>query len=316
VSSTLADNVPYVSDNFGLNFTDCGSDYFRPGAEWPLQDLFPTGHTVRLCQNRNFLQHYHATLYDVKKRIPIYSSGRFMRAPGIEENDRPYSYWHHLALGLCLDDDTDIATIAHKSFYSNIDSVSSKLHEYCSTFQALDDYYLNNTSLYNFDRGHVLPNHITNYDNDWQRTTMTLTNAAAQHSTFNQQAWKQIECMVYKFLENEIPGEYVNIITGVWGTKMIMNEENPAKKEVHVPEYYWKAFCYDNDGVTYSWAYIQINENDQRYSNPAYMMTVKAFTNLYYEGRRIFDDKCQNAGLGPWNLIKQDWSGYRSRYGC
>ena len=45
-------------------------------------------------------------------------------------------------------------------------------------------------------------------------------------------------------------------------------------------------------------------------------MTVKAFTNLYYEGRRIFDDKCQNAGLGPWNLIKQDWSGYRSRYGC
>lgn len=85
-----APSEPFVSDNFGLNFTDCGSDYFRPGAEWPLQDMYPTGHTVRLCQNRNFLDHYHATLYDVKKRIPVYSSGRFMRAPGIEEHDREW----------------------------------------------------------------------------------------------------------------------------------------------------------------------------------------------------------------------------------
>ena len=37
-----------------------------------------------------------------------------------------------------------------------------------------------------------------------------------------------------------------------------MNQDNPAKKEVHVPEYYWKAFCYDNNGVTYAWAYIQV----------------------------------------------------------
>ena len=40
---------------------------------------------------------------------------------------------------------------------------------------------------------------------------------------------------------------------------MIMNEDSDTKKEVHVPEYYWKAFCYDNDGVTYSWAYIQVS---------------------------------------------------------
>ena len=69
-------------------FGNLKSTQIRPGAEWVLQDLFPTGHTVRLCQNRNFLQHYHATLYDVKKRIPVYSVGKFMRAPGIEENDR------------------------------------------------------------------------------------------------------------------------------------------------------------------------------------------------------------------------------------
>ena len=50
---------------------------------------------------------------------------------------------------------------------------------------------------------------------------------------------------------------------GVWGTKMIMNEDSDTKKEVHVPQYYWKAFCYDNDGVTYSWAYIQVSRSFQ-----------------------------------------------------
>ena len=64
-----------------------------------------------------------------------------MRDPAIEEQERPPSNWDHLALGLCLDEDTDIAAISKQSFYSNIDSVASKNHEYCSTFQALNDYY-------------------------------------------------------------------------------------------------------------------------------------------------------------------------------
>lgn len=37
LSVTMA-HEPSVADNFGLNFTECASDYFRPGAEWPLQD--------------------------------------------------------------------------------------------------------------------------------------------------------------------------------------------------------------------------------------------------------------------------------------
>ena len=44
--------------------------------------------------------------------------------------------------------------------------------------------YLSNTALYHIDRGHLLPNHITNYDQDWQRTTMSLTNVAAQVCKF------------------------------------------------------------------------------------------------------------------------------------
>ena len=105
---------------------------------------------TEFSQNRNFLEHKHATLFDVKKRIPVYSSGKFMRAPGrndiriflkqkigIEENGRPASNWHHLALGLCLENTTDISSIRTRSFYSNIDSVAKKHQEFCSEFQAL-----------------------------------------------------------------------------------------------------------------------------------------------------------------------------------
>ena len=54
--------------NFGLNAVDCGSDYFRDGAHWPLQSFHSAGSTVRLCQNMNGEQHNFATLMDVETR--------------------------------------------------------------------------------------------------------------------------------------------------------------------------------------------------------------------------------------------------------
>ena len=36
----------------------------------------------------------------------------------------------------------------------------------------------------------------------------------------------------------------------------------------------------------------------------------------YYSGSAIFDRACQNADMGPWNAIADDWSGYRRTYGC
>jgi len=312
--SAICGAVVYaVSDNFGIDFVDC-EEYFRSGAEWILQDQFPD--SVRLCQNRNFEPHKYATLFDVKTRTPIYSAGRFMRDPNAEQNGRPNSNWHHLALGLCLDSDYDLKSISKRSFYSNIDSVSSKNYDFCSTFQALDDDYKGNTGDLNIDRGHLLPNGIANHDESFQKATFTLTNICPQYSTFNQQAWNQLECMVRKYLEVETPREYVHIITGTWGTKLTMNEDNQEKNEVRLPEYYWKAFCYDNNGQTYSWVYVQINEPDQKLSSGDLFMPVSLFSQEFYDGADIFDDKCQHAGFGPWLPIMEDWEVARKRYGC
>ena len=95
-----------------------------------------------------------------------------------------------------------------------------------------------NTSSLKIDRGHLLPNGIYNQNLDAAKATFTLTNVAPQvgfqarfligllqtnqnsfenqykHSTFNQQAWNQLECMVRKYLEIEIPNKYAFILTG------------------------------------------------------------------------------------------------------
>lgn len=46
------------------------------------------------------------------------------------------------------------------------------------------------------------------------------------------------------------------------------------------------------------------------------MMSPNEFSELYYDGAPIFDDECQNAGMGPWLIISEDWAAYKSRYGC
>merc|ERR1712110_26275 len=93
----LSDSVK--AQNFGLEFVDCASDYFREGAEWILQDYYPQGTTARLCQNRNGHVHKYATLMDISSRIPIYSAAVMMRDPDQGTNSRPDSNWHHVAFG-------------------------------------------------------------------------------------------------------------------------------------------------------------------------------------------------------------------------
>ena len=63
----------------GINLVDCGTDFFRPGAAWPLEDVADAGTTVRLCQNYLGKPYKFATLFSVTDRIPVYSAGVFAR---------------------------------------------------------------------------------------------------------------------------------------------------------------------------------------------------------------------------------------------
>lgn len=157
---------------------------------------------------------------------------------------------------------------------------------------------------------------MVNQDALAQSTTFTLTNIAAQHSQFNQRAWNQLECMVRNYMESEIPNQDAWIFTGTLGKKMTMNEDNPEKNDVRLPEYFWKAFCYVGSGTSYAFAYIQVNENDQTQSSGDNVMTMSSFSDIFFDGEPIFDDECQNASLGPWFAIKEDWNTYKSQFNC
>ena len=43
---------------------------------------------------------------------------------------------------------------------------------------------------------------------------------------YSQQAWNHLECMVKQYLELEISGEYAHVITGTYGIKEVLNQEN------------------------------------------------------------------------------------------
>jgi len=312
IDTSPHNNGTAYNSNFGINYVDCASSYFRPGAYWPLQSAANAGTTVRLCNNVFGKQHYYATLFSVTDRIPVYSAGKFRRTSG-PTYARPNDTWEHLAMGLCLPSGTSLPTTS--SFYSNFASVSKSDHAFCSRLQPTNDDYKGNTSTLKIDRGHLLPNGIYNQDLDAAKATFTLTNVAPQHSTFNQQAWNQLECMVRKYLEIEIPNKYAFILTGTHGTKQIMNQNDSSKNNVKLPARYWKAFCYSGT-TTYAWVYVQVNQNDQNQSSGDYFMSPNDFSRQYYSGQSVFDRACQNADMGPWNAIADDWSGYRRTYGC
>ncbi|CBY31874.1 unnamed protein product [Oikopleura dioica] len=297
----------------GVNPVNCGADYFRPGAEWPLESAANAGRTVRICQNRYGSPHYFATLFSVDDLIPVYSGGKFRRYSNQPTYSRPSSNWHHLLNGLC----TELPD-ATTSFYGNLASVGSANYETCHNWQPIDEDYLGNNAEIKIDRGHLVPSAIMNQNEMAMKTTFTLTNVAPQSSNFNQRAWNQLECMVRTFMERDIDGEDAWIYIGTHGTKAWMNEDKPDKRNVRIPAAYWKAFCYTNGQTSYSWVYYQENENDQTQSSPDLFMSAETFSNTYYEGEPIFDEICQrpNTGYGPWYGLIMDWDEYLTRYSC
>ena len=76
-----------------------------------------------------------------------------------------------------------------------------------------------------------------------------------------------------------------DLIVGTYGTKMLMNEENPNKNPVRLAQFYWTAFCYvdENSGDSYSWVYMQENDKKSCHSSGDLFMSVQSFTTQFYK---------------------------------
>jgi len=318
----ISTNIAITPDetNQGENPSDCGSAYFRSGAEWPLQYHLEDKdkvRTVRLCQNNIGLEHWYATLFNIDTNIPVYSAVRISRDKFADSFTRPESKWHRMLRGLCGKRNPS----KHSSFLGNLDTVGRDSKK-CEYHQPQDSDYTNNNI--GVDRGHLIPNALMNQNEDAAKATFTLTNVSPQYSTFNQHAWNQLECMVRKFMEEVINGKYVWIIVGTYGKTGTMNKNDSEKNKIDIPEYYWHAFCYtdiaskDSETETYSWIYMQENNSDNHQSYGTNFMHVSDFSKNYYNSAPLFDSICQNPtnGYGPWEKIIKNWEQSRKTWNC
>ncbi|XP_008299718.1 uncharacterized protein LOC103371990 [Stegastes partitus] len=168
-----------------------------------------------ICQTfmdqRRFL-----TLYDIKKRIPVFSAYKYK---GEQDKGRPKTPWR-----------TE----------PQLEERNDNMRDDQYINQASNaDYKTDNKQRYN--RGHLFPvSHAFNTDD--KKSTFTLTNIVPQAVTFNGGSWEKMESCTKCALQ-----EYCHINNGdpegfvVTGARP--SESNTLNNRVNIPSMLWTAFC-------------------------------------------------------------------------
>lgn len=302
-------NYVVLDGNVGLPGNTHYCDQFFFGSYFPRMKQNQSG-SVRLCQTQQHLGYegpaIYATLYSTSDRIPIYSAATVQLYPNCSGFSRPEERsWDRVSLVLCDANSSDSFPL---TLSSQIGHGGAHLKR-CGMWQALNSDYKGNQQAINVDRGHLNPNAINCQDQENQMGTFTLTNAAPQYSMFNENAWRQYECMTEYIIFRYVPTERVHIITGTWGVAkdahgqpLWMNADSPNKNAVKIPGYYWKAVCYPGNELLqkkpWGYAVIHVNVNSDAKSDPDNFMKLDQFSSTYFADN-IFENTCLNADLGP-----------------
>lgn len=293
-------------------------DQFFFGTYFPRMKQNQSG-LVRLCQTQLHVGSdgppIYATLYSTSDRIPVYSAATVQLYPNCSGFSRPpESAWNRVSLALCEANSTDSGDL---TLSSRIGHGGTQVKN-CGLRQALDSDYFGNQKKIHVDRGHLNPNAINCQDQEGQMGTFTLTNAAPQYSLFNENGWREYECMTEYIIFTYVPTERVHIITGTYGVAkdehgqpLWMNADIPTRNPVKIPGYYWKAVCYPGNDWEQKkpWGYATIHENvnlDAK-SDPANIMKLGQFSSTYFMDD-LFESACLNADLGPIENYFGKWN--------
>lgn len=301
-------------------------DQYFFGSYFPRMKQNQSG-LVRLCQTQ---QHpgsegsaVYATLYSTLDRIPIYSAATVQLYPNSTGFSRPDErLWNRVSLALC---DANSIGLDPLTLSSRIGHDGGAHLKRCGMWQALNSDYIGNKQKIGVDRGHLNPNAINCQDQESQIGTFTLTNAAPQYSMFNENAWRQYECMTEYVIFKYVPTERVHIFTGTWGVAkdahgqpLWMNSDSPDKNPVKIPGYYWKAVCYPGNEwqqkKPWGYAVMRPNVNSDTQSQPDSFMKLNQFSSTYFMDN-LFDNSCLTAELGPIENLFGVWD-EALRYHC
>ncbi|KAK9952793.1 hypothetical protein ABG768_018600 [Culter alburnus] len=210
--------LPYLSlSEVGKNFDQCSRFFlnndpprFTPPADDSVQHICQC-----LWDDSDQKIYLYATLYSTKWKIPIYSA---------------YVFQSHHSIGRCdvwyiepqLDDNNADPCMSPKGYKRTIGKNQAVNRDYDKS---------------GYDRGHLYPVQHTN-NHLSMLATSTLTNAAPQDPSFNQDAWSTHEKDVINDLKD---CKEAYVVTGVVPETNIKIPTN--KPRVTVSKYYWRATC-------------------------------------------------------------------------
>ncbi|XP_074937773.1 endonuclease domain-containing 1 protein-like [Phalacrocorax aristotelis] len=197
---------------------------------------------AQICQ-RYMNQYYYATLYDRKRRIPVYSA--YIYNP--KSSKRPNKWLVEPQL-IGLEYPKDM-----KNERTLLEEFNVTLEQLRESQAILQDY----KNLMGLSRGHLNPSsHQPNFSS--RTATFTLTNIVPQDEKLNEGAWKIYEQKTMMSMTRGCNTTYV-VVGAVPGNNYIANGR------VNKPSYIWSAACCKVDTIhTESWkSWAVIAENDR-----------------------------------------------------
>ncbi|XP_062852652.1 endonuclease domain-containing 1 protein-like [Trichomycterus rosablanca] len=199
------------------------------------------GYYKKICQ-RWENKYQFATLYDVTRRIPVYSAYTLNTQLKIDRNGE----WKNEPQLESNSFDKNMMWIRDEKILENYNN------------QAVDKDYKGS----DYTRGHVFPNQFAG-NPDQAESTFTFTNVAPQTQTSNGQWAAQVEDPMLKEIKRECSLSSKNpayIVTGVVPGNnwiKITRGSKTITQGVNIPSYYWTAYCCTNNkGVRISNAYL------------------------------------------------------------
>ncbi|XP_068188028.1 endonuclease domain-containing 1 protein [Antennarius striatus] len=186
----------------------------------PPRGIIDTG-LKKICQRYADKPRY-VTLYDPKRRIPVYSAYSFKKTEGDRRMDSPWMYEPQLA-----DVDGNGNMLPFPVGY---------LHMKFEDSQAtLDDY----SDVVLYERGQLNPDQHQSEPHD-RTATYSLTNVVPQIREFSIGPWREYEEQIRVRLNNFCRGTAF-IVTGVTTRGNMIRRNNQDR--VAIPEDLWSAYC-------------------------------------------------------------------------
>ncbi|CAL8326691.1 unnamed protein product [Lota lota] len=188
-----------------------------PPRGYPSSDSFK-----KICQQYEDQPRY-VTLYDTRKRIPIYSAYTFKKSDGEKTVDFPWMFEPQLASDK---GSSNMEPFGQSSSYTTMDLEDSQA--------MLEDY----ADAVRYERGQLNPDGHQADPID-KASTYTLTNVVPQNREFAR-PWAEHQWLIRKRLNNFCSGRAF-VVTGVTTSGSIVRRGNVDR--VAVPDYVWSAYC-------------------------------------------------------------------------